>query len=486
MPTRAPLSLLLLAAILFASSAQAGVEAFIETRQYHVPERGPRIEVNLAFMGGSLAHPVNAHGFMQAHAGVLVTLERDSTIVVFAKSEVHGPERTDSTFADFLHQEYLQVEPGSYDLVIELSDRSLPDQAPTVYRSPLVVRAPEEGVFFSDILLAERIEPAPDDAAARNGYVTVPLVSTYFPAELDRLNFYAEVYGTEARFGPEGQYALSYQIEQFENKRVFGAFKKVQRATARPVEVVIASFDIGVLPTGNYLLSLEVRDREGMLQGRTEQFFQRNNPVAYDIADMQRVQVNNTFADAVNDADTLAEFIRSMRPIGDDLERKVIDDRLKDQDLDLMKRFFYSFWYNRNGSDPESAWQSYHREVVKVNKLYGTRIKKGYETDRGQIHLKYGPPNSIMDRPNEMDAYPYQIWHYYKAGQYNNRRFVFYLPDLVSNDYELIHSDMRGEVQNPRWNQIIHSRNVPMNNVDVQPVNSESGIRADEFYEMPR
>ena len=40
-----------------------------------------------------------------------------------------------------------------------------------------------------------------------------------------------------------------------------------------------------------------------------------------------------------------------MRPIGDDLERKAIDDRLKDEDLDLAKRFF-SFWYNRNAVDP--------------------------------------------------------------------------------------------------------------------------------------
>ena len=472
--------------MLLSGYAQAGVEAFIETRQYFVPERGPRIEVNLAFMGASLSHPANTHGFLQAHVGVLVTLEQDSAIVVFAKSDVHGPERLDSTYMDFLHQEYLQVGPGSYDLTIELRDLSLPDQPPTVYRSPLVVRAPEAGVHFSDILLAERITPAPEDPSARNGYVTVPLVSTYYPAALDRLNFYAEIYGTEKQFGADGAFALSYQIEQFENKRVFGAYKKVQRATAQPVQVVIASFDIGGLPTGNYLLSVEVRDREGMLQGRAEQFFQRNNPVAYDLADMRTVQVGNTFADAINDTDTLAEFIRSMRPIGDDLERKVIDDRLKDEDLDLMKRFFYSFWYNRNAVDPASAWDSYYREVVKVNKLYGTRIKKGYETDRGQVHLKYGPPNSIMDRPNEMDAYPYQIWHYYKAGQYNNRRFVFYLPDLVSNDYELIHSDMRGEVQNPRWNQIIHSRNVPMNNVDVSPVNSQSGIRADEFYEMPR
>jgi hypothetical protein len=43
-----------------------------------------------------------------------------------------------------------------------------------------------------------------------------------------------------------------------------------------------------------------------------------------------------------------------------------------------------------------------------------------------------------------------------------------------------------GEVQNPRWNQILHSRNVPMPNVDPQNVNNASGERANEFFEMPR
>ena len=39
----------------------------------------------------------------------------------------------------------------------------------------------------------------------------------------------------------------------------------------------------------------------------------------------------------------------------------------------------------------------------------------------------------MMDRFNEMDAYPYSIWHYYRAGKYTNRRFVFYQASLANN-----------------------------------------------------
>jgi hypothetical protein len=46
---------------------------------------------------------------------------------------------------------------------------------------------------------------------------------------------------------------------------------------------------------------------------------------------------------------------------------------------------------------------------------------------------------------------PYEIWHYYKLKNQSNRKFVFANPDLVLNDYALIHSDAIGELSNPNW-----------------------------------
>ena len=477
---------LALSACLLPFLGHGAVDASVETRQYFIPGSGPRIELNLAFLGESLTLRQLANGGYQANVELTALIEREGNIVKFAKSNIFGPERMDSVSLDLLHQEYFDLDPGRYDMVMEIRDLCSSDTTFTTTRWPLTVREVPSGLFFSDILFAETLQPSADPENSKYGYRTVPLVSSYYPATLTDLKFYVELYRTDDVFGQDSLYLLTYEIEQFEKKTVHGAFKKVQRSKARPVEAVIAQFDIRDLPSGNYLLALEVRDRQGALRGRQEQFFQRNNPISYDLKDFTAVSVENTFAVGINDRDTLTEFVNCLRPIADDLERKIIDDRLKDKDVELMQRFFYSFWYNRNGLDPQGAWESYEKEVIKVNHLYGTRIKKGYETDRGYVHLKFGPPNSIMDRANEMDAYPYQIWHYYRAGNYSNRRFVFYLPDLVSNDYELLHSDVRSEVQNPRWNQIIHSRNTPMNNVNVEPVKSASGERADEFYEMPR
>jgi GWxTD domain-containing protein len=150
-----------------------------------------------------------------------------------------------------------------------------------------------------------------------------------------------------------------------------------------------------------------------------------------------------------------------------------------------MQRFFYSFWANR-GPDPEQAWLAYEEQVIKVNRLFSCRSRKGYETDRGYVYLKYGAPNTMMDKFNEMGTVPYSIWHYYRAGKYTNRRFVFYQPDLVTNCFELLHSEVPGEVQNPQWNQLLHQRTTPVVGVqNVQPGTTESD-RVKEYFNDPR
>jgi hypothetical protein len=104
------------------------------------------------------------------------------------------------------------------------------------------------------------------------------------------------------------------------------------------------------------------------------------------------------------------------------------------------------------------------------------------------VYLKYGPPNQIVDRPSEPSAYPYQIWHYYKAANFSNKRFVFYMPDLGTNDYDLLHSDVTGEYKNYRWEYVLHSRNSTNSNIDSPGGDNQNhyGGQSKDFYRFPR
>ena len=464
--------------------AQGGPDAIVETKVFHVPGQGERVDVIISMLGGSVTMGANVRGFQQARIEAITIVEKNGTIADFRKSVVNGPERTDSLRADFIHQESFLLQPGEHGLSIELRDLVSGDSTASRIRLPLPIGSTPEGLFFSDVLLASHVTKSSDPKAARSGYEVTPFTSIYYPSEVKSLAFYAEVYNAPLALKGDSMYLLSYQLESYENHEVVGAYKKVSRIRAAEVSPVLAQFDIAPLPSGNYVLAMEARDRNGALLGRGEQMIQRNNPIEFSSTD--ETPLGHTFVDVFTDADTLADALRSLRPISSNLERKIIDDRYKDKDIELMKRFMYTFWYNKSGPDAPAAWERSAREVVKVNKIYGCRNIRGFDTDRGYVHLKYGAPNTIMDRSNEMDAYPYQIWHYYRAGKYTNRRFVFYQRELVGDCYELLNSEVPGEVQNSRWNEIIHSRNNSMNNVDPRKVNTLSGERALEFYETPR
>jgi GWxTD domain-containing protein len=470
---------------LMAGPCTAQVRATVDIRTFRDPNLNGLVQVSYLLAGHSLTHKPNARGFEQSHVEALSLVEQNGSIIDFRKTLVAGPERTDTLHPDFAHQEFFSLSPGQYDLVVEMQDIARGDTMRTRARLPLTVTQAPASAFVSDILFCSSATPS-ISPTARSGYDLVPYhEDTYFPPGTNELLFYAEVYNTDKSLGPEGPYLLSYQLEEYETHRVYGALRKAERKKATPVQPVLASFDIAEVPSGNYLLCVEVIDPTGKTVVRKEQFVQRNNPKQMDQASMMDQSTVGTFVASMTERDTLLEYLASMRPVALDLERGLID-RSSDLTLEMLQSVMYSFWHNRNSTTPGAAWEQYQKEVIKVDQLYGTRNKRGYETDRGITQLKYGAPNSIQDRSNDIGAPPYQIWHYYRCGRYTDRRFVFYNPDRVTNDYELLHSEVPGELNNPRWNQILHSSNVAAPNVQLGDVPSDSGERAREFFILPR
>jgi GWxTD domain-containing protein len=333
-------------------------------------------------------------------------------------------------------------------LTIELTDVNSGDTAKTYVNSPLVVPARPAGVSLSDI----EFTMVPKKGDETQG---IPFPGTYFPPEADKLGFYAEAYGTVGRFGKDGPFLAVTEIEDFETKHVAGAFRHVQRMKADTVVPIGLEFGIDKLPSGNYLLALELRDRHDSLVARQEQFFQRYNAMTLDIQALKPGELGPNFTDAITDVDTLAEDLSSLRPIADDMERKIIDDQWKDPKPELMRQFLYTFWYNRSPQDPEGAWKTYYATVAYVNRKFGCRNMRGYQSDQGYVFLRYGAPNTVVDRANEVGVTPYMIWHYYRAGKYSDRRFVFIQQERSTTCWTLLTSDVPGEISNPNWlNQI--------------------------------
>jgi GWxTD domain-containing protein len=174
-------------------------------------------------------------------------------------------------------------------------------------------------------------------------------------------------------------------------------------------------------------------------------------------------------------------------PISDVNERTWGQNQITKKDLNEMQRFFLGFWKNRNPTNPEQAWLAYLQQVKAVQKEFGTQIKKGYETDRGRVYLQYGAPHQRTQSTPEPSAYPYEIWQYYQLpdGQ-ANRKFVFYNPDLVTNDYRLIHSTAQGEIYDTRWELRVHNRNNQSRDFDEENSQDHLGGQTKDLFNNPR
>lgn len=471
---RSPTALFAVLLLPFVATAQVGVETYVQSKRFHRPGQGEQVEVAITLMGGSLSPRMDAEGNITGQVEILTLIERNDTLLAVRKAAVTGPLSNGALPLDFVHQESFLLDPGAYDLSVEVRDLNAADSTLTTGTQQPLVIGERDPLSFSDVQFF--LPPI-------NGKEPAPFFGSYFDEPQRTMHFHAELYGTPTL--KDSSLAISYALENLETRTVRGGLKRVKRTSAAPVIPVDGSFAIHDLPSGNYLLVLEALDRNGRSLLRKEQIVQRNNPV---VLDMEATNAANTFTEAYTDADTLAEYLRSMVPIANELERRLLQDYSERKELTDMQRIMYAFWHNRNGADPQGMWLKYHEVVKNVNRMYGCRNLKGYESDQGRTYLKYGAPNTVVDRSHETSTVPFQIWHYYHAGRYRDKRFVFWHQERSAICWQMLHSQVPGEINNPRWLELLHHTDSPMSLFnEVGTVRStQSGQEVLDLYNNPR
>jgi GWxTD domain-containing protein len=311
----------------------------------------------------------------------------------------------------------------------------------------------------------------------------MPYTSDFYPQEFEKLLFYVEVYHTDKVLEKEEAFLINYFIESFESKQIIGNYRSFKRETPKPVNVVMTSFDIQKLPSGNYNLVVELKNKNNQTITLKKVFFQRSNANANEL--LVSDDYINSFVTTMTQNE-LEFYIKSIAPISSQIELNFAKNQLSAKDLELMKQYFYNFWLTRNATNPEEEWKKY-KELVKItDQLFATSIKKGYETDRGRIYLKHGKPNTLSEIKNETSSYPYEIWHYYGIEGRSNVKFIFYNPDIISNDYPLLHSTLPGEIYNASWKVELHKRTNQPRDINEENPRQYMHDRTDENFDLPR
>jgi GWxTD domain-containing protein len=495
------ISFVLTACLLVHNTAPANVLAYMTSASFNVPGKGPYYETYLSVIGSSLKFVKNSSGKFQGTVDISIQFLQNGVLKNAQKYSLNSPELTDTTkgFPNFIDQQRYPLANGMYDVEISITDKNSPESKPLVTKMPINIRFPEEVISASDIQMLESYTKAAQPGPlTKSGYDLMPYVSTYFPENATKLKFYAELYNAKKVLGEGQKMILNYFLENYESKKKLSDYSAFSKQNVSDVNILLAELNIASLPTGNYNLVIEVRDKDNLLQAEQKCFIQRSNkPVQLSTEDLKSIDINNTFVGNYKSLDTLMAYMRCLRPISSSSEMEFEENQLKEKNLQLMQQFFYVFWKTRNSLNPEASWLDYYKEVVKVNKEFGTYGLKGYDTDRGRVYLQYGAPDQRSVSEHEPSAYPYEIWEYYTLtdkkqvmtnpnNRQSNKKFVFYNPDLVSNKYKLIHSTAKGEIYNTSWDLLLHKRDTQTNDMDSEKAPDHFGGNANDSYSNPR
>jgi len=456
------LSILLIVIFSIESIAQIGpvfsFKKFLSTDQ-------PYIETYMEVYANTLK--IQAIDTTQLSYGVEVVQllkNEDAEIIDYKKYTIAQKISSNELLTNILDLQRFPLKNGHYLLEVQVTDINDPSSKET-YNEYIRINYTNKDIELSDIELLDSYAATDEvNNTTKSGFSLIPLVSNYYSPEFDKLAYYFEIYNP--LLNSDESYVLLQSIKVKETGKIAGQFNKLKKIKSTPITPLINTFNIESLPTGNYVLAIQVRNNLNELIVEKKIDFQRtnfNSPV--DIDRLNAVNYANTFCDYLP-KDSLEEFINCLIPIASPFELNIINRKLKAMNDTARRQFIYSFWYNKDNQLPQKAWEDYKIQVKRIETLFGTKIKRGYQTDRGRVYLKYGAPNNLIDRPNEPSSYPYQIWHYHRLGKFNNKRFIFYLPDLVTNDYFILHSDVPGEVKNENWNAALNSRNSTNGNLD--------------------
>ena len=440
-----------------------GVDAYFYYSPFYAPGAGTYVETYIAFAGNSLHYILTPDSLLQASVEVTMLFKNVDKIKEYRKFKVVSPPLPDTAveFPSFIDLQRIAIPEGVYNFDLIVKDNYAPDSIEKYKTSQLVtVNIPKNELAFSGIELIERYsESDKENIFVKNGYECIPYVSDFFPEQVNHLRFYTELYNAAKQIGPLEDFIFLFHIENSNTSKPISDFSSFQKQKAQNVNVVFKDINISKLPTGNYYLTIEVRNRQNKVVLSTKKFFQRiNNTVQPKPVDITDIIVENTFVTQFISRDTLAIYLSALRPICDMNEDRFIDNQLQLTNIKLMQQFFYNFWEKRDESNPEQAWQEYRNNLNIVEKRYSTPHTHGYATNRGRVYLQYGPPNSVIEEKNEQSAYPYEIWHYYKIADQTDKKFIYFNKSLMHNDYELLHSNMIGELNNADWERELYAR----------------------------
>lgn len=414
------------------------------------------VEIYMHLAGKSVQYENIDSTRRQATVEVLLFIKKEGQVLLADKYNLNSP--VSEINQDFLDQRRYLLDPGHYALEVTVKD--LNDTLSTAtYQQAFDVDFSDAVVQQSDIELLGDVQPNKGDnnPFKKGRLILEPLPTHFLAKERLKVLFYNELYSDAVQ-----RVAIRYFINRMANDiPTTLKIENQERLLRSATTPLVLSLDIKDIPSGNYELVLEVRDTANALLSAKSVTFQRSNPYSTPTTLTEEVLEEEIFVKELG----LEELELGIEAIIPRLERPMVEnanDLVQVKDTAKMRVFLFNYWVGQNPNLPKIAYQKYMEVVAAVDREFRSGFRKGFETDRGYIYLKFGQPDDITRVEDEPTVPPYEIWsyNYFPTTQQNNVRFLFYNPSLAAEEFVLLHSTARGQLNNPRW-EIDLYRNSP-------------------------
>ena len=471
--------------LLLSFSSQA-LDASITYSTFKSPSQN-YVEVYLYVVGQTVTYVPNADSTMfQAGVEVVILFKQGEEIIKFDKYNLNSPKS--SLKENFVDLKRFALPDGEYQIEVSIQDNQ--DSTNVVrYSGNLKMEySKDENVLLqSDIELLASVKKAENEehVLVKNGYFIEPLPHNFYHKNLDKLIFYNEVYDTDKKIGDDFQ--VTYGIERKINNKATTVLIGHKKRKPQPINVLILQMDIKELPSGNYNFFVEIRNRAKELLARKSVEFTRSNPYLQATHEqIETVEIKDEFVGELT-REELRYSLKAIAPLVIDRDVELLNSVIENKDSTVQQRFLFNFWVNQNPNNPDITYKAFMEIAKAVDKLYVDGFGYGFESDRGRIFLRYGRPNDVIAVDTEPSAPPYEIWFYNDFPETNQAdvKFLFYAPDLGTN-YRLLHSTVRGEVNNPQWQLQLYN-SVPneisgSNYIDATEMQGNVNRRAAEYF----
>jgi GWxTD domain-containing protein len=343
------------------------------------------------------------------------------------------PSRAEAEKRNLLVLEQFRVffKQGKYKLTMDLVD----DNTGRKYTKSEIFNIDTLGsqLTISDIKLSTSIEKDTTDGRfVRNNLKIVPNPSAFFGIGREMLYFYAEVYNLNRDSVP---YELTYMVLESEDTIINVGPKKKEKSDT--VDVIVGGFNLVALKPGFYTLRIEVMDNGNYT-------LSEDNFRIQEKATEEKKGEKELFTEEEKKYYDKIEYIASQKELS----------YFRNLSESGRKEFLKRFWLKRD-SNPDTekneGLEEFIRRLKYVDNKYSTPFKKGYNTDRGRIYIKYGDPDGIERHLFDVGNKPYEVWEYYSYGGY---RFIF--ADMGGDgEFTLIYSSTPKETTLPNWSKYV-------------------------------